>query len=201
MVERSSLSMLPHAVVQISSYAYVEFSLLLNYVNKPVIHRTSMQTFDWWWDQFSRIDWFLEAGTDSIRFAQDKLTSGLGMPQEPENKSPTLGALFSGSPGCTAVRTTYHHYFLRDSSKLQVAHNPHYLSIKSRFGCRDHIYEDSRRFVFKRNSSGLNLLWQDSSFFSVEVPRTASLMLPIANGSYIQMDKTISWVVTHSTCS
>jgi|GEM_PF-2725502 len=97
-------------------------------------------------------------GTDSLRFAQDKLTSGLGMPQEPENKSPTLGALFSGSPGRTAVRTTYHHYFLRDSSKLQVAHNPHYLSIKSRFGCRDHIYEDSRRFVFKRNSSGLNLL-------------------------------------------
>ena len=40
-------------------------------------------------------------GTDSLRFAQDKLTSGLGMPQEPENKSPTLGALFSGSPGRT----------------------------------------------------------------------------------------------------
>ena len=38
--------MLPHAVVQISSYAYLEFSLLLNYVNKPVIHRTSMQTCD-----------------------------------------------------------------------------------------------------------------------------------------------------------
>jgi hypothetical protein len=35
MVERRSLSVLPHAVVQVRSYAYVEFFLLLNYVNKP----------------------------------------------------------------------------------------------------------------------------------------------------------------------
>ena len=48
--------------------------------------------------------------------------------------------LLYASPGRTAARTTYHHYFLKDSNKLQVAHNPHSLSIKLRFGYAYHMY-------------------------------------------------------------
>jgi hypothetical protein len=38
--------MLPHAVAQICCDANVEFFILFNYVDKPVIHRTSMPAFD-----------------------------------------------------------------------------------------------------------------------------------------------------------
>ena len=38
--------MLPHAVVQIGGYAYVEFSLFFNDVDKPFVHGTLMHAFE-----------------------------------------------------------------------------------------------------------------------------------------------------------
>jgi hypothetical protein len=47
------------------------------------------------------------------------------MAQKPESNKPRFGGLLlSGSPGRTAARTTYHPYFLKDSNKLQLAHDP-----------------------------------------------------------------------------
>jgi len=55
------------------------------------------------------------------------------------NPQSAIFLLLYASPGRTATRTTYHHYVLKDSDKLQVAHNPHSLSIKLRFRYAYHM--------------------------------------------------------------
>ena len=57
-VERSCLSMLSHAVVQIGGYANVEFSFPINYVNEPLDHGISMQDYDLFLEPGFRIDFF-----------------------------------------------------------------------------------------------------------------------------------------------
>ena len=87
--------------------------------------------------------------------------------------------LLYASPGRTAARTTYHHYFLKDSNKLQVAHNPHSLSIKLRFGYAYHMYTFIKFYIGKRCELRLtrNLLQHLVKRFSKPIPRFSMLYM------------------------
>jgi hypothetical protein len=62
--------MLPHTIVEIGGYAYVEFSLFLDYVDKPVAHRASMQLSTDAGKSLAGLTCFREAGrTPFARFS------------------------------------------------------------------------------------------------------------------------------------
>ena len=72
--------MLPHAVVHVGSYAYVELCFPLDDVNEPVSHGILTKLCAYDLGQFSNVDLTWGNGTDFLRppsgRAQDKLTGG-----------------------------------------------------------------------------------------------------------------------------
>jgi hypothetical protein len=72
--------MLPHAVVHVGGYAYVELCFPLDDVNEPVSHGILTKLCAYGLGQFSNVDLTWGNGTDSLRppfrRPQGKLTSG-----------------------------------------------------------------------------------------------------------------------------